>query len=447
MIDKPATHEADNDTLHTAVDAIEPMGSDTTFGNNPPPQKSASARFAVFISILAVSFTAVGIAAGYKHWQRMNDKARDNAAEIATLREQLNTVPTSDALNTLRQDLEAKTAKSLSNNEQALQEMARLQHQTRQFADTVASQVEQVTFLQAKMQQSATPASAAEWQIAEVEFLLKLASRQLHLAKDVRTAMTALKEADVLLAKVGSVNYLPVRQQIARDVSSLDAVPVPDLVGVSQRINAMMLGLKPLPALTATPEAEASTSAAEDATAGIEGNSLWADYKRKALDTLNDAVVIRQYDKPLQMQLDADARLHLFQLLQLRLENLRLLVLQEDATGFAAQLNLIRETLNSYYPPDQAKPLLAELDDIGKVELQPVIPDISASLKQLDSARQAETARVLQEQSTQDSATDSPPSTEAADAVAEKPEETKANSTKKPAKTPDKANSEGGKRE
>ncbi|WP_308874588.1 hypothetical protein [Thiothrix subterranea] len=93
MIDKPATHEADNDTLHTAVDAIEPMGSDTTFGNNPPPQKSASARFAVFISILAVSFTAVGIAAGYKHWQRMNDKARDNAAEIATLREQLNTVP------------------------------------------------------------------------------------------------------------------------------------------------------------------------------------------------------------------------------------------------------------------------------------------------------------------------------------------------------------------
>jgi uncharacterized protein HemX len=255
MIDKPATPEADNGTLHTAVDAVDPMGSDTAFGNTPPPHKSASARFAVFISILALSFTAIGIAAGYKHWQRMNDKARGNAADIATLREQLKTVPTSDALNTLRQELEAKTAKSLSNNEQALQDMARLQHQTRQFADTVASQVEQVTFLQAKMQQSATPASAAEWQIAEVEFLLKLASRQLHLAQDVRTAMTALKEADVLLAKVGSVNYLPVRQQIARDISSLDVVPVPDLVGVSQRINAMMLGLKPLPALTATPEA------------------------------------------------------------------------------------------------------------------------------------------------------------------------------------------------
>ncbi|OQX13088.1 MAG: hypothetical protein BWK73_13070 [Thiothrix lacustris] len=447
MIDKAATHEADNDTLHPTVDTAESMGSDTAVDHSVAASRSASARFAAFMSILALSFTVIGIAAGYKHWQRMNDKVREAAAEIANVREQLNTVPTSDALNTLRQDLEAKTAKSLSTNEQALQEMARLQHQTRQFADTVASQVEQVTFLQAKMQQSATPASAAEWQIAEVEFLLKLASRQLHLAHDVRTAITALKEADVLLAKVGSVNYLPVRQQIARDMSSLEAVPVPDIVGVSQRINAMMLGLKPLPALIATPVTEEATPAAEDAQSAVEGNSLWADYKRKVLETLNDAVVIRQHDKPLQMQLDADARLHLFQLLQLRLENLRLLVLQGDATGFVAQLDLLRETLRGYYPPDQAKPLLAELDDIGKVELQPVIPDISSSLKQLDSARQAETARVLQEQSAAESAAESAKPAEAIDTPAEAADAAKTNTSKKPAKNSGKANAAGDKRE
>jgi len=447
MIDKPATHEADNDTLHPAVDAVEPMGSATALENNAAASRSASARFAAFMSILALSFTVIGIAAGYKHWQRMNDKVREDAAEIAHLREQLNTVPTSDALNTLRADLEAKTAKSLNNNEQALQEMARLQNQTRQFADTVASQVEQVTFLQAKMQQSATPASAAEWQIAEVEFLLKLASRQLHLAHDVRTAITALKEADVLLAKVGSVNYLPVRQQIARDMSSLEAVPIPDIVGVSQRINAMTLGLKPLPALTATPVTEESALAAVDAESVVAGNSLWADYKRKVLETLNDAVVIRQHDKPLQMQLDADARLHLFQLLQLRLENLRLLVLQGDAAGFKAQLTLIRETLNGYYPPDRAKPLLAELDEIGKLELQPLIPDISASLKQLDSARQAETARVLQEQSAADSKTEALKPAETAEPAAEDTDAAKTSTSKKPAKNSSKTNAEGGKRE
>ncbi|SDZ92958.1 HemX protein [Thiothrix caldifontis] len=433
MIDKAATHEADDGTLHTAVDAVDHLGNDVGY---VAPPKSTGARFAVFVSILALSFTAIGIAAGYKHWQRMNDKARSNEAEIATLREQLQSVPTSDALNTLRQDLGAKTAQALSNNDQALQEMARLQNQTRQFADTVASQVEQVTFLQAKMQQSATPASANEWQITEVEFLLQLAGRQLHLAQDVRTAITALKEADGLLAKVGSVNYLTVRQQIARDISALEAVPVPDIVGVSQRINALMLGLKPLPALSSTPVAGESVTLTDTTEADVTGNSLWADYKRKALETLNEAIVIRQHDKPLQMQLDADARLHLFQLLQLRLENLRLLVLQRDHVGFRAQLALIQETLSEYYPSDQAKSVLAELDDIGKLELQPVIPDISASLKQLESARHAEASRVIQEAESNN-----------AETTAVDTGDEEASKAAKPAKTTDKAKPEGGKRE
>ena len=77
---------------------------------------------------------------------------------------------------------------------------------------------------------------------------------------------------------------------------------------------------------------------------------MWADYKRKVANAFDQAIVIRQHDKPIQMQMDADARLHLFQLLQLRLESLRLLVLQRDNAGFHAQLGLIRDTVSSYYP-------------------------------------------------------------------------------------------------
>jgi uncharacterized protein HemX len=193
---------------------------------------------------------------------------------------------------------------------------------------------------------------------------------------------------------VGSVNYLPVRQQIARDISALDATPLPDITGVAQQIHAMILALKPLPALTETATSDAPTTdiAASDT---IDGNSLWADYKRKAGEMLNDAVVVRRFDKPLQSALDADARQHLFQLLHLRLETLRLLVLQRDNSGFHAQIALLRETLKSYYPATQAKPLLENLDKLGKLELQPTLPDISASLKQLESARQADNAQLL----------------------------------------------------
>ncbi|MEN9425124.1 MAG: hypothetical protein RL122_2507 [Pseudomonadota bacterium] len=430
MIDKAATHEADHTTFDTTVDAVDTHSPDAGKAEN---SRSGGARFALFIALLALSFTAIGIAAGYKHWQRMNDRARTNAAEIETLRQQLQAVPANDALDSLRKEVAAKTAQSQTANDQVIQEMARIQNQTRQFADTVASQVEQVTFLQAKMQQSAAPASASEWQIAEVDFLLKLAIRQVHLAQDTRTAITALKEADALLAKAGSVNYLPVRQQVARDISTLEAVAVPDISAISQQITGLMLGLKPLPALNTSPVADKAEASAPPVEGDDTDASIWAGYKRKALDALDQAIVIRQHDQPIQMQMDADARLNLFQLLHLRLETLRLLVLQRDNTSYRAQLDVVRETLRTYYPAEQAKPLLSELDALGKHDLQPAIPDISASLKQLESARHAE---AVQGQAAPEVA---PVTT---DAPVDVPTNAKAE-----AKPTDKVKKEGGKRE
>ena len=352
-------------------------------------QRKSGGRSALFVSLLALFFTAAGIASGYKHWQRMNDKAMANQAAIDSLRQQLQSSASLDAVDKLRADVEQKTAQAGQENGKAVQEMARLQSQTRQYADTVASQVEQVTLLQARMQQSVAPASAKDWQLAEVAFLLQLANRELHLAQNPQTAKAALKEADALLAKVGSVNYLPVRQQITRDLTALEAYAAPDLASVSQRITAMMLALKPLPVAEGTD----STTTAQPKTASSDNtsnDSAWATYKQKALDVVSDAVVIRQYDKPIKAALDADARLQLFQLLHLRLENLRLLALQQMEAEYHAQLQLIRETVTAYYPPEQAKPLLAQLTELDKTKLQVALPDISASLQQLENARHVE---------------------------------------------------------
>lgn len=387
MIDKTA-HEADSSSSANDVETL-----DIYDHSKPAKRGSASARFALFIAVLALFFTVVGIAAGYKHWQRMHDKVRTNTSEVAAIKQQLTQAPDDSAIQALRKELTDKANQSQANHTEALQEMARMQNQTRQFADTVASQVEQVTFLQARMQQSAAPATAKEWQVAEVAFLLQMANRELHLVNNAQTAKASLKEADALLATLGSVNYLPVRQQIARDISALEAAPVPDITGASQQIHAMMLALRPLPALSEATAGE--TIAATDTASNNEfaGNSLWADYKRKASEMFNDAVVVRRFDQPLTSALGADARQHLFQLLHLRLETLRLLVLQRDNSGFHAQIALLRETLQSYYPEAQAKPLQEDLDKLDKLDLQPVLPDISASLKQLESARQADNAK------------------------------------------------------
>lgn len=375
MIDKPAVNATDD--KHAA---------------SGKAMNSASAWFALFLAILALFFTTVGIAAGYKHWQRMNVKATENAQLIAELQQQVQAVPDSTALEDFKQQVMSKAQAAATEHDHAVKEIARMQNQTRQFADSVASQVEQITFLQAKAQQQAVPATVNDWQVAEAAFLLKLANRQLHLAADFETAMTALKAADEVLARLGAVNYLPVRQQITRDLSALQAVEHVDIAGVSQRITAIMLALQPLPALSLPAEGvgqemTSPTAPVEASPNGevVMGNSLWADYKRKALTTLNDAVVIRRFDQPIQTALDADTRQHLYQLLRLRLENLRLLALQRDNQGFHAQLGLLEETVQQYYQ-DQGTELLQQLAEFKALQLQTEIPDISASLKQLESA-------------------------------------------------------------
>lgn len=265
-----------------------------------------------------------------------------------------------------------------------------MQNQTRQFADTVTSQVEQVTHLQARMQRNSAPNSEQDWQLAEVEYLLRTANREIHLSKNTELAKTALKAADTVLARMGAVNYLPVRQQITRDLSALEAVNVSNTADVAQQIMALMLQIKPLPANET--HVDAIPQPLVSAPAGEQAASTWDKYRQQAAEAINKAVVVRHADRPFQHALDAESRQHLHQLLQLRLETLRLMALQRQDENYQAQIALIRDTITGAYPATTAQPLLASLDALAEAQFDPELPDAAASLKQLDSAKQAASA-------------------------------------------------------
>ncbi len=349
--------------------------------------KAKGTSFALFIAFLALFFTVIGIATGYKHWQRMNTKANDSQIRIANLDKTLDQKADSHALETLRKEMN-QTVDSLSNATSAnLQKMAQIHHETRQLAETVTAQVEQVTSLQARLQQTVAPKTDHDWQIEEVAFLLRMANQELHLTATKGAALAALKEADLLLGKLGSVTYLPVRQQLAKDIASLEAFAEPDLIDLSQRINALTLELstqlaKSLPSPASSPAKTNEANTTED-------HSLWQEYKRKALNTLSEAVIVHQVDQPLANALDTESRQSLHQLILLRLENLRLIALQRQDQSYHQQIALIRDTLQAYYPKDQATALIEPLMQLDQLNLQPTLPDISASLAQLEKARNA----------------------------------------------------------
>ncbi len=354
-------------------------------------KKTRGVGFALFIAFLALFFTAAGIAAGYKHWQRMSDRAKNNARKIAALEEVIAAKSDNKVFEALRQELnDSHTAQqeTLADN---LKQMQQMHSQARQFSSTVADQIKQITSLQHQLKNTVTPKGTEDWQFAEVEFLLKLANRELHLSGNKEAASKALREADQLLSANASTDYLPVRQQIANDLAALEAMDIPDISLISQQITVLSRQLKPV--IKDVSETEANPKKA--ATTPPDNHektatSKWDNYKNKATSLLNDALIIRQLDKSLNNELSIEAREQAYQLLQLRLEALRLMTLQRQDEAYHRQIRLIRDTVNAYYPPEQFTAIGKALDQLATVNLSPSIPDISGSQQALRKARLAE---------------------------------------------------------
>ncbi|WP_020394204.1 uroporphyrinogen-III C-methyltransferase [Thiolinea disciformis] len=337
--------------------------------------KSRGAGFALFIAFLALFFTVAGIATGYRHWQRMNDKAKANSAAIEELAAQL-TTKTDAGINRLRTELDAAINNTQATIQQDLKTMTQLNQETRQFAQTVTQQATQISNLQERLQNYAPPLSSEEWKLEEVIYLLNIANRELHITRQPSLAIQVLRQADERLEQLGSVSLLPVRQQIRREIGALEQLQHATISDISQQISQLAKAFQTVP----IPHIEVAATTTPATT------SFWQSIKNKAYELWTDTVVVTRLDQPIKQVLDEQTQTQITQLLQLRLENLRLLALQQQNEAYHAQIALIRDTLSAYYPSALTQPWLQALDSLDAINLTPQLPDISGSAKQLQSA-------------------------------------------------------------
>src|SRR5919108_6235653 len=86
-----------------------------------------------------------------------------------------------------------------------------------------------------------------EWQLAEIEQVLAIASQQLQLAGNVRAALLALQLAESRLARADRPQFVPIRRALARDIERLKALPALDISGMSMRIDTLVARVDSLP--------------------------------------------------------------------------------------------------------------------------------------------------------------------------------------------------------
>ena len=222
-----------------------------------------------------------------------------------------------------------------------------------------------------------------EWQLAEIEQVLAIASQQLQLAGNIRAALLALQLAEARLARADRPQFVPIRRALARDLERVKALPAVDVAGMSARIDALVAAVDSLPlAFDERSEREpAAKSGPADAERGFW--SFWSRLGSEIRSELRSLVVVRQVNPPDPPLLPPTQAYFLRENLRLRLLNARLSLLMRDEAGYREDMRAAQAWVRRYFDTrsKQTADALAQLKTLSSALLSFEMPSISESLE------------------------------------------------------------------
>jgi uroporphyrin-3 C-methyltransferase len=224
-----------------------------------------------------------------------------------------------------------------------------------------------------------------EWTLAEVEYLLTVANQSLRLRGSVPTAMAALQAADQQLAQMSDPALIPVRQAIATELQQLRAVPQVDTSGVAARIGGLIANVDELPITgdghTFSARAEGEAGQAPQP----EGWTDWRGWLSSIGHQLKGLVTIKEAGEVGRPVMSPEQQYFLRQNLRLKLETARTALLEGQPAVYGDSLNEAAQWVSEYFQTesDTTRAFENTLQELAKVDLQPQLPDISASLRTL----------------------------------------------------------------
>jgi uroporphyrin-3 C-methyltransferase len=220
------------------------------------------------------------------------------------------------------------------------------------------------------------------WTLAEVEYLLRVASESLQLRRDRRTAVAALKNADARLRELADPQLLPVREQLAHELNQLREVPDVDFEGISLQLADNLQRVAGLPVAGSHYEPPKPGTTQFDASRTVDN---WRDLPQVIWSALRELFRFREHDKPVGPMLPPDRVWFLKENLRLQLAAARLALLREDHQAYRQALQTAATWLKAWFDvEDQAVAAMAEgLEALAAVDIRPDLPDVSKSLQLL----------------------------------------------------------------
>jgi len=226
--------------------------------------------------------------------------------------------------------------------------------------------------------------AGGELDLAEVDYLLRLANERLKLFNDPVAADETLELADIHLAAMDDPIYLGVRQDIAvarRDLASLE---LPDFFAISNQLDSVQASIAGLPFR--------GQEAVPVETAEV-GEGWWDKLK----GVFSGLVTVRRSTELEDQRISLEDKDYVRQRLWLQLEIAHLALMRRDQAAFGSSLARVRETVSTWFEEssDSYGNIMQQIGSLEAMNVQLVLPDISkpwSTLRQVRTLRTRPTA-------------------------------------------------------
>ncbi|MFZ9037688.1 MAG: uroporphyrinogen-III C-methyltransferase [Gammaproteobacteria bacterium] len=213
-----------------------------------------------------------------------------------------------------------------------------------------------------------------DWQLAEVEYLMRVAQHKLILQDDFEGAAITLQAASDKIALTGDPGLLPVRVMISEEIADLKTRKRPDLVGMTLILAQLARQVRVL-----EPGFAVRVDVAPDAPAAPEPQD-WLD----KIDRFVDSLISVRYEDAAPTEIEANVA-NVSETLEDNLKLARWAVLDRDAYQYAQLIEQSLRLVREFYDLDNAanNDFMRQLQDLQKTQLRPEKPDITGSLREL----------------------------------------------------------------
>ncbi|SFP62454.1 uroporphyrinogen-III C-methyltransferase [Enterovibrio norvegicus] len=230
------TPSSSNTVASSQPSNSKPSNAEKKTASTPPEAKPAKEQKRGGNKLAAVAIILV-IALGAGLYYHGHQQSQQYNADISALASQV------DALKSALSDSEKQNQAALASAAQNTQVLIKQQDKT-------------IVSLQSALADM-KGRRPNDWLLAEAEYLVNQAGRQLWLVHDVLTATTLMENADQRIAELNDPSMTPIRQAMAKDIMQLKALKRIDRDGLVLRLNSLQQEVDTLPLANAImPQAE-----------------------------------------------------------------------------------------------------------------------------------------------------------------------------------------------